>query len=157
MRPQIHGTRTAEVQPPCCNGSHPTRFVFVGERRSQWAVQLGVRWEDGRLAARTLHEALRAIGLDPHQQRYLNLYPDEGQRVVDPKTLARVRAMAHAGFVIVGMGRLVQRALARGGVPHLPLIHPAARGAIRARASYHAHAATVLGGLHHEIARSTAP
>ena len=41
--------------------------------------------------------------------------------------------------------QLVQRALGRAGVAHRRLIHPAARGAIRARATYQAHVATVLG------------
>jgi hypothetical protein len=108
---------------------------------------MGVHWEDGRLAARTLHEALRAAGIDPRRQRYLNLYSEDadGQDVIESATLRRLQRLADAGIVIVGMGRLVQAALARMGVPHLRLVHPAARGAIRARAAYHAHVAGVLG------------
>ena len=56
-----------------------------------------------------------------------------------------MRSLADEGLPIVGMGRLVQRTLERAGVPHLRLVHPAARGAIRARAAYQAHVAAVLG------------
>lgn len=71
---------------PSASG-RPTRFVFVGQRRSRRAIQMGVRWEHGRLCARTLHAALRAMGLDPAQQTYLNAYAD-----VDPPPTARSRA-----------------------------------------------------------------
>jgi hypothetical protein len=48
---------------------------------------MGVRWEDGRLAARTLHEALRAAGIEPHRQLYMNLYADDGQGAIDAVAL----------------------------------------------------------------------
>ena len=51
---------TADSKPTA--SGRPTRFIFVGERRSRRAIQMGVRWEHGRLCARTLHAALRAIG-----------------------------------------------------------------------------------------------
>lgn len=123
----------------------PARFVFVGERRSSRAVALGVRWEDGRLCARTLHTALRAAGLDPERQTYLNVFCDDEPSVIDLAILARLRVMVDAGAVLIGMGCRVQVALRRAGLPHRPLIHPAARGAIRARASYQAPVAAVLG------------
>lgn len=53
--------------------------------------------------------------------------------------------MAAAGAVVVGMGRAAQGVLAQAGITHLRLIHPAARGAIRARGTYYAHVAAVLG------------
>ncbi|HZS01209.1 MAG TPA: hypothetical protein VFE37_20995 [Chloroflexota bacterium] len=129
---------------PAASG-RPTRFIFVGERRSRRAIRLGVRWEHGRLCARTLHAALRAIGLAPEEQAYVNLYFDAEPPALDKAVLARLRALAAEGVEIVGLGRLVQRALERAGVPHRRLIHPAARGAIRARAVYQAHVASVLG------------
>jgi hypothetical protein len=134
---------TANSRPSA--GGHPTRFIFVGERRSRRAIQLGVRWEHGRLCAKTLHAALRAIGLNPEEQGYVNLYFDAEPPVLDEAVLARLRALAAEGVEIVGLGRLVQRAPEQGGVAHRRLIHPAARGAIRARATYQAHVATVLG------------
>jgi hypothetical protein len=119
--------------------------VFVGERRSRRAIRLGVRWEDGRLAGRTLHAALRAAGLDPEVQIYRNVYRDDAPRAIDPAVLAELQALAAAGRLVVGMGRPAQAVLDRAGIPHLRLIHPAARGAIRAGAAYRAHVAAVLG------------
>jgi hypothetical protein len=126
-------------------GGRPTRFVFVGERRSRRAIQMGVRWEHGRLCARTFHAALRAIGLDPEEQRYVNLYTDAEPPAVDEAVLARLRALPEDGIEVVALGQIVHRALERTGVAHRRLIHPAARGAIRARAAYQAHVALVLG------------
>lgn len=129
--------------PPAAAG-RTTRFVFVGERRSRRAIQMGVQWEHGRLCARTLHAALRAAGLDPAQQTYVNAYADADPPVVDEHAIARVRALAEAGREIVALGRAAHRALARAGVPHRRLTHPAARGAIRARADCRAHVAAIL-------------
>jgi hypothetical protein len=121
------------------------RFVFVGERHSQRAIQMGVRWEHGRLCAMTLHEALRAIGLDPVRQTYLNVFTDCDPPTLDEDALAHIVALVDSGAELVAMGRIVQRVLTRAGLPHRCLIHPAARGAIRARAAYQAHVAAVLG------------
>ena len=121
------------------------RFVFVGEKRSRNAIMLGVTWEDGRLAAKTLHDALRAVGLDPGEQRFLNLYLDHLPGVVNPDTLDQIRELLRDRWVIVGLGRVVQATLRRMGIPHRPMVHPAARGAIRSRARYQRHAACVLG------------
>ena len=52
------------------------RYVFVGEKRSRRAIAMAVSWADGRLAGRTLHEALRAAALDPAEQLYLNAFVD---------------------------------------------------------------------------------
>jgi hypothetical protein len=105
---------------------------------------MGVHWEDGRLAGKTLQDALRSAGLDPREQTYLNLYRDENPQVIDLAALTRVRALADAGAVIVGLGKVVQAALARAAVAHLPLVPPAARGTIRARSVYRDHVASVL-------------
>ena len=120
------------------------RFVFVGEKRSPKAIALGVTWEDGRLAAKTLHDALRAVGLDPDEQHFLKLFVDDLPGVVDPGALDQIRTLLNDGRVIVGLGRIVQAALQRRGVPHRPMVHPAARGAIRTRARYQRHVARVL-------------
>ncbi len=125
-------------------GAPPARFAFVGERRSRRAVKLKVRWEDGHLAARTLHAALRAAGFEPEDQIYLNLFDDDGAAPSEP-ALETLRALVAEGVTVVGMGRIVQRILEDAAIPHLRLVHPAARGAIRTRAIYQAHVATVLG------------
>ena len=123
------------------------RYVFVGERPSARALATGATWQNGRLAACTLHAALRDLGLDPAEQRYLNLFPDDpARREPDAARLRRLRGwLARTRPVVVGMGRLVQRELTRAGIAHLALTHPAARGAVRARARYRAHVAEVLG------------
>ena len=124
--------------------SSSRRYVFVGQCRSKRAMHLRVHWEDGRLAGKTLHDALRAVGLDPREQTFLNLYGDDDPQVIDQAALTQVRDLADAGAVIVGLGKVVQAALARAGVAHLPLVHPAARGTIRARHAYRDHVASVL-------------
>jgi len=121
------------------------RFVFVGERRSPRARSLGVRWEHGRLSGKTLFDALRAAGVEPGDQCYLNLFREPPGRGVDRVALRRVRELAAAGVLVVGMGCKVQTGLDRAGVGHVRLVHPAARGLIRTRAVYQAHVATVLG------------
>lgn len=151
-RPRKDGTEVPTAPSPAANGrgsngtvSPTRRYVFVGDRRSRRAIALGVGWQDGRLAARTLHAALAAIGLDPREQTYLNIHRDGEPCVVEPTAVARVRAWAEAGETIVGLGRAAQAALAQADVPHLRLIHPAARGTIRAHQAYQAHVAAVLG------------
>jgi hypothetical protein len=129
---------------PQWSAAGAARYVFVGHSRSHRAIRMGVYWEDGRLAGKTLHDAPRAIGLDPQEQTYLNLYRDDDPQVIDQAALARLRALADAGAVIVGLGKVVHAALARAGVAHLPLVHPAARGAIRARDAYQDHVASAL-------------
>lgn len=129
-------------------GRYP--LLFVGERRSYAAIRLGVRWEDGRLAARTLHAALRAAGIDPAAQVYTNLFADPAPGpavspfVVAGPTRAQLHAAAALGVPLIALGRRVEAALTRDGLPHRFLIHPAARGAIRRRDRYQAHVAAVL-------------
>lgn len=121
-------------------------FVFLGEKRSDRAIQMGVTWEDGRLAAKTLHEALLATGIDPADQRFLNVFCDGETLVPNAVSLAEARRLASAGVQLVALGRLVERELRRAGLPHRAMVHPAARGAIRKRERYQAHVAAVLGG-----------
>jgi len=124
-------------------------FLFVGERPSERAVQMGVTWSDGALACATLFNALRSLGMDPSRQRYRNLYTspirgaetDSGDERV---AVGEIKRELERGLTVVGMGRIVQRVLAREGIPHLRLRHPAARGRERLRARYHTHARDVL-------------
>ena len=113
-----------------------------------------INTEDGRLAGKTLREALLAAGWDPRRQVYLNIFRDpegdgvgDGRPQVEESVLPQLAALVQLGVPLIGMGRLVQDALRRAGLPHTPLIHPAARGAIRARANYHLHVARVLAPL----------
>ena len=109
-------------------------------------MELGAHWTDGRLCAKTLHDALRRTGVDPAQAVFLNLFHDEpADDLPCHNALQAVRSLAGTGACIVALGRRVQAALTRAGVAHVGLVHPAARGAIRARAAYQAHVAAVLG------------
>jgi hypothetical protein len=46
-----------------------------------------VRWIDGRLAAKTRHDALRAIGINALNQLYLNVFQECDGHTVDPDVL----------------------------------------------------------------------
>jgi hypothetical protein len=63
---------------------------------------------------------------------------------IPPPGRAQRHAVAALGVPLVALGRRVEAALARDGLPHRFLIHPAARGAIRRRDRYQAHVAAVL-------------
>lgn len=120
------------------------RFLFIGERRSPTAVRMGVTWTDGRLCAKNLHEALRAIGVEPSEHEFGNAFEDDGSsNLLD---LVRARVHANHGGTVVALGLKAARELARIGVPHRVLTHPAARGTIRKRERYQEHVAAVMGG-----------
>lgn len=125
-----------------------TTFLFVGERPSHKAVEIGATWQNGRLAAKQLHDALRMIGIDPDKHQYINLWtrPDAGEDDFADEVVAlkKIRRAWHAGLVIVGMGAIVSRVLTKKNIPHLQLIHPAARGKIRKKERYTAHVGAVL-------------
>lgn len=107
-------------------------ILFVGERRSERAKQLNVTWRDGALAGKQLFDALRKVGFEPTEAEYCNLF--EGK-------LKFVRR--HRGPV-VAMGKIVQERLRKEGIQFIPMIHPAARGKIRAKRRYAAHVGSVL-------------
>lgn len=120
------------------------RWVFIGERPSRRAVAIGATWQNGKLAGATLRAALVAAGIDPAQQRYLNLWDTPDGRDCAPR-LTEIQRLVAEGAQIVGMGQIVCRQLAREGIPHRALIHPAARGTIRRTGRYQAHVQQVLG------------
>ena len=120
-------------------------ILFVGERRSARAMAMGVDWTHGRLSAKTLHEALRAIGLDPSQQLYVNLFRDPPSPLeVDPNALEGLTGHSLHGGSVIALGKRVSAYLERLGIQHVALVHPAARGSIRRTENYQAHVATVL-------------
>jgi hypothetical protein len=123
-------------------------FLFVGERPSIQAIKIGATWQNGKLAAKQLHDALRALNIEPTQQRYINLWSRPGVGPitdnVDESALVVIAECVAAGYTVVGMGQLVSRALTAAGIPHLLIVHPAARGAIRAKPVYTAHVARIL-------------
>lgn len=101
-------------------------------------MQHGVKWRDGALAACTLFDALHSAGYAPGEHRFRNLYrsPERGATTDtgdERRAMLATRRATRSGLRIVGMGKLVQRVLEREGIPHLSLIHPAARGVIKGR------------------------
>lgn len=130
-----------------------TRLLFVGECRSLTAQRKGWTWSDGRLAAKPLFEALQAMGVDPSAHGYLNLWTDNmaGTTMGDRHpgilgdTIKRIKVGLNCGAIVVALGKRVSFELARRGIVHVALVHPAARGAIRKRERYHAHVAETLG------------
>jgi hypothetical protein len=127
--------------------------MFVGECRSITAQRKGWTWADGRLAAKPLFEALEAMGVDPKAHHYTNLWTDNvsGTTIANRgpgilgSTIKLIMARGSEGCVIVALGKRVSAELAKRGIVHVALVHPAARGAIRKRERYHAHVAEKLG------------
>src|SRR5216683_1665554 len=100
--------------------------LFVGERRSPRAMAMDVDLTHGRLSAKTLHEALRAIGLDPSEQLYVNLFRDPPAPLeVDPKALEELTRHSLHGGSVIALGKRVSAYLERLGIQHVALVHPA--------------------------------
>ena len=135
------------LTPHACSCQSLPPLVFVGERPSTRAQQMRVTWQDGRLAAKPLHTALRACGLSPGAQLYLNLFRTHGPLTVKQTALRRLRCLQRAGLTIVALGRHVAQALDTAGIPHLRLVHPAARGPLRKTARYCAHVRATLSAV----------
>ena len=95
-----------------------------------------MRWQDGRLAAKQLFDALSGVGIDPGKRQFLNWWERGSRR--------RVAQHIRRGGLVVGMGRKVQRELEKKGVAYLGIIHPAARGAIRKKGVYRDHIRSAL-------------
>jgi hypothetical protein len=127
------------------------KFVFVGEAPSKLARRIGANWRTGQLAAKVLHDALRAMRIDPAQQKYINLWADRlgRPRLTRDYPYEYIWRAYGDGYTIVAMGQKVHKALGNEEtilqtIPHLTIVHPAARGKIRLRANYQAHVKEVL-------------
>jgi uracil-DNA glycosylase len=127
------------------------KFLFVGERPSKRAVEIGATWQNGKLAGKTLRETLTALNIDPDAQLYINLYKLAEKSQADnadcEEAIKDIRAVIKIGYTVVGLGQIVCKQLIRNNVPHLQLTHPAARGAIRLKERYQAHAQKILSGV----------
>ena len=111
------------------------KLLFIGEKRSKKAIQMRVRWESGRLAAKQLFDALYTIGINPKSCIFINWF-ESGNPTYIKKN--------HTKYIIVGMGRKVQKVLTQNKIKHLQLVHPAARGLIRKKERYIQHVKEVL-------------
>lgn len=125
--------------------SSARKLLFVGEKPSITAARKKWRWEDGRLAAATLFDALKAAGIEPSACRFTNLFGDRVSNAekASKTRLKEIQAAQSEGYVVVAMGQKVSRQL---GIEHIPIRHPAARGAGRLREAYRAHVASALNG-----------
>ena len=127
------------------------KLLFIGERQSHLAKTLDATWQNGKLAAKQLHDALRALNIDPAAQRYVNLWSRPGtgpiKDYVEVSALVYIAESIAMGYTIIGMGQLVSRELSRRSITHLLIVHPAARGAIRKKERYAAHLADILSTL----------
>ena len=102
-------------------------FLFVGEERSNRAIEMGVTWKDRRLAAAHLSKATDALGLDWDKLCFKNVFEDDIEDIMSFKG------------IVVAMGRKVEKELKKHQIPHLYIHHPAARGKIRIIENYKAH------------------
>ena len=113
------------------------RFLFIGERPSNKALEMGVTWKDGRLAAKQLFDALIANNIDPHSQRFDNVFHQDES--VSANAIGRIRQAHRRGLRLVAMGQKVAKVLCQRALPCLTIVHPAARGHIRKKERYADH------------------
>lgn len=124
------------------------KYIFIGERQSHQAKKINATWQNGKLAAKQLHDALRALNIEPANQRYVNLWSRPGvgpiKDYVDTSALVYIAESIAMGYTVIGMGQLVSKELTRRGITHLLIVHPAARGSIRKKERYAAHVGSIL-------------
>ena len=116
------------------------RILYVGERRSPRAIQMGVTWKDRRLAGKQLFDAFDTLEIDPSKFEFTNVFEPED-------FLDHLEIATEKNIPIIGMGQKVQRVLSNMDIEHIPMIHPAARGSIRKKERYAEHVNEVLAQI----------
>ena len=101
------------------------KLLFIGQERSQLAQDRGVYWEDEAQCANQLFRALRANGIDPNKDKN-----------IDQKSLNKINKWEGEK---IGMGNIVGRMLTHLKIDHTKIVHPSARGKIRAKELYIQH------------------
>jgi len=119
------------------------QFLFVGERRSKLAESMGVTWESGRLAAKQLLDALNACGIEFKDCSFENWFDPYNHNYGNFREW--VKELGNP--TVVAMGKKVQNAMRKEGIDFIPIIHPAARGAIRKKERYTEHIRKSMEGL----------
>ena len=109
--------------------------MFVGEKRSDRAIQMNVTWVDKRLAAAHLSKAVENIGIDWNECAFLNVFEDE---INDIKSFEGI---------VVAMGRKVEKELKKHQIDHLFIYHPATRGSVRNIERYKNHVKERIGHI----------
>lgn len=122
------------------------RWLFVGERPSRKADTMKVSWKDGRLCAKQLFDALAYCEISLKHCQFINLFV--ANHAIQPTLCRRasrqIAAKYKVGFIVVAMGRKVAAYLEGQGLPHLQIVHPAARGLIRKKERYCRHVHSIL-------------
>ena len=116
------------------------RILFIGEEPSKTATEKAWKWGDMHLCSKTLLEAFDAAGFPHNQANFENIF-ENGEVKKEVVRKVRVRAMSKP---VVAMGKKVQKVLNSHGIPHIPMIHPAARGEIRKTENFQAHVQEVI-------------
>ena len=111
------------------------KYLFVGEKRSERAIQMNVTWVDKRLCAGHLSKALENLGIDWNECAFLNVFEDD---ICDIKSFKGV---------VIGMGRKVEKVLKKHQIQHEFIYHPATRGTVRNIEKYKQHVRERIGHL----------
>ena len=119
------------------------KLLFVGENRSPSAIRMNVTWKDKRLAAKQLFDAFEMNGIDDSEFEFTNVKEPED-------FLDQVEKAIDNQVPIIGMGRIVQQILNNMNIEHTPMIHPAARGAIRKKERYAEHVNEILAKVDYQ-------
>ena len=128
---------------------HIRPILFVGENRSKMAQEKDWSWEGCQLekkprnCANQLFDALEYCGINPYdvfKVHFVNAFSDNLSEWVQNEDLDNLLLLySESGFAIVSLGDRVHRHLEEIDVPHIQLIHPAARGKIRKKENYRKH------------------
>lgn len=113
-------------------------YLFIGEKRSQTAIDNDWHWQDERLSAIQLFGALRALGIEPEDQEFLNLWDDDGGMDLC------VLSYAATQMRVIALGQKVHQELEKRQIEHKTITHPAARGKIRKKENYLEHVKSVI-------------
>ena len=117
------------------------RLLFVGERPSLTAQIRQWKCGDFHLSSKTLLEALTVCQFPRERADFVNIYNVKGE--IDKNAVEYIRNRSLSS-IVVGMGKLAQKALAHHQIGHIEMIHPAARGRIRKRELYQEHVREVI-------------
>lgn len=110
-------------------------LLFIGEKRSNKAIQMNVTWKNGKLAAKQLFDALIECKIPLDNCLFYNLWNDDNSLNIED--LPR-------SDITIGLGKKVQKKLDQMNIKHLKMIHPAARGKIRKKENYIKHVKDIL-------------
>ena len=112
-----------------------SKYLFVGEKRSPRAIEMGVTWKDKRLAAAHLSKAIEALGINWDDLKFLNVFEND---------ISNIKSFDGP---VIAMGRKVEKELKKYKIPHHYIHHPAARGKIRKIDNYKKHVREQIGNV----------